>query len=258
MTKPKIISCPNFSSLHNVKHGFFTRKGGVSEGIYASLNVGLGSNDDKNNVHTNRTIAMQEFGAEADALQTLYQIHSDTVITVTEKSNQREEADAMVTNQKNIVLGILTADCTPVLFADENAKVIGAAHAGWKGACSGILENTVIAMQNLGADVGNIKAVIGPTITQSSYEVGDDFYERFLGFSPENKIFFIHSQREGHYMFNLPSYVEARLAAIGIKSVTNVNRDTCADAENFFSYRRTCLNKEADYGRNLSVIVVSS
>jgi YfiH family protein len=261
-TKAPIITCPIFSKLNGVKHGFFTRNGGVSEGIYSSLNVGLGSNDLPENVKANRNIAMRSFGQHSGEIElldgcqlhTLYQIHSDKVITVNDKFEGRVEADALVTKIPNTVLGILTADCTPVLFADQHAKIIGAAHAGWKGACGGILENTVAAMVELGADAANIHAVIGPTIAQKSYEVGADFYERFIGFSPANEKFFIPSVKSGHYMFDLPAFVASRLAAMGLASISDVKRDTCSDAETFFSYRRSCLNKEADYGRNLSVI----
>jgi YfiH family protein len=263
----EIVTCPEFSKQTGVKHGFFTRKGGVSSGIYTSLNTGAGSKDDPENVKENKRIALQALAQlphslqivadlPEDSLHTLYQIHSNKVITVTGAFETRLEADGLVTKVPNIVLGILTADCTPVLFSDDNAKVIGAAHAGWKGACGGILENTVLAMQELGAKASNIHAAIGPTIGQASYEVGDDFYERFIGFTPENAKFFIPSNRAGHYMFDLPAYVESRLHALGLASVTNVKRDTCAEVENFFSYRRCCLNNEGDYGRNLSVIAL--
>jgi YfiH family protein len=266
ITTPEPITCPEFAAQTGIKHGFFGRKGGVSTGIYASLNTGAGSKDNPEHVQENKRIALRTLAKlpeeslqivadlPEDSLHTLYQIHSNKVITVTGAFENRLEADGLVTNVPNIVLGILTADCTPVLFADNKAGVIGAAHAGWKGACSGILENTVAAMIELGASAANIHAVIGPTISQSSYEVGDEFYERFIGFAPENAKFFIPSKRDGHFMFDLPAYVESRLHTLNLAAITNVNRDTCSDPENFFSYRRCCLNNEGDYGRNLSVI----
>jgi YfiH family protein len=260
--KTEIITCPDFSKLAGVKHGFFTRKGGVSQGIYASLNIGYGSNDNPENVKQNRNIAMSAFGnnfAEVDILEgcnlnTLYQIHSDKVVTITDSFEGKVEADAFVTATPKVVLGILTADCTPVLFADEKAGVVGAAHAGWKGACGGILENTVAEMRRLGAK--NIHAVIGPTISQSSYEVGAEFLERFLQFDKANDKFFAPSIKAGHFMFNLPAYVASRLANLELAAITDVARDTCSDETGFFSYRRSCLNAEKDYGRNLSVIAL--
>lgn len=257
-----LIKSEEFSKIENINHAFFGRKGGVSSGIYSSLNIGYGSGDDRENVRQNRHLAMQSFGQgyaefdilDASSLNTLYQIHSDKVVTITDCFEGKIEADALVTNKPKIVLGILTADCTPVLFSDESGSVIGAAHAGWKGACGGILDNTVSQMQGLGAK--NIHAVIGPTIRQKSYEVGAEFLERFISFDKNNDRFFIPSVKEGHFMFDLPAYVKARLLKIGVISVSDMGNDTCSEEEDFFSYRRCCLRAEGDYGRNLSAIAI--
>jgi YfiH family protein len=254
---PKIINCPNFSEQDNITHAFFTRKGGLSEGIYSSLNVGIGSADEAETVQKNRGIAMASIGYEKKDLHTLYQIHSNKAVLVDNNLSNNTEADGMVTKQKGIVLGILTADCTPVLFADNENQVIGASHAGWKGAISGIIENTIKKMEEIGADRENIKAVIGPTISQNSYEVGKDFYERFISNSNENAVFFISSVNPEHYMFDLAGYIEHQLKDLGISSTFNVEMDTYKDEENFFSYRRSTHKKEPDYGRNLSAIVLN-
>lgn len=255
-TIPQIVTSPEFSKAKNIEHGFFTRKGGVSEGIYSSLNLGAGSHDKIDNVKKNRQIAMDFFGFEEKNLHSLYQVHSNKVITVSGQFEKRIEADAMVSKTANIILGILTADCTPVLFADNKNKIIGAAHAGWKGAITGILQNTIIAMEQLGAQKQNIMAVIGPTISQSSYEVGKEFYDRFAQESDENSKFFKPSVRAEYFQFDLPAYVAFQLQLSGIKSVTDVKMDTYSDEENFFSYRRSCHKNEPDYGRNLSVIAI--
>jgi YfiH family protein len=236
-----------------ISHGFFGRRGGVSTGIYKSLNCGPGSNDDPENVRTNRHRIIAALGQ--GELVTLHQVHSPVVITVTEGfTGERPKADALVTATRGLILGILTADCGPVLFADAEARVIGAAHAGWKGAFTGVLENTVAAMEKLGATRSNIRAVIGPCIAQQSYEVGPEFVERLVKADAENQRFFIPSVKPDHSMFNLPNYVLARLLATGISNASAVRRDTCAEQEEFFSYRRTTLRGEPDYGRQISVI----
>ena len=236
-----------------IKHGFFTRQGGVSTGIYKSLNCGPGSNDVTEHVRTNRhrVIAALEGGE----LATLHQIHSPDVYVVEGgMPAERPKADAMVTKSPGILLGILTADCGPVLFADNEARVVGAAHAGWKGAFTGVLENTVAAMETLGAKRERITAVLGPCIAQTSYEVGAEFVARLEAADAANHRHFIASAKPGHCMFDLPGYVLAQLRATKIKSADSVGRDTCAEAVHFFSYRRTTLQKEADYGRQISVI----
>lgn len=252
----QIVVCPEFSLLSNIKHAFFTRKGGISEGIYSSLNLGNGSNDNSDNVEKNREIAMELFGHSSKDLHTLYQIHSNDVIEASGEFKERVEADALVSKTPGTVLGILTADCTPVVFADDENKVIGAAHAGWKGALSGILENTIKKMEELGANKHNIKVAIGPSISQDSYEVGKEFYDRFVMDEPTNAAYFIQSVQPQHYMFSLTSYVEHRLKNAGIDSITNVDMDTYTLEDDFYSYRRSCHKKEPDYGRNLTVIAL--
>jgi YfiH family protein len=250
------IQCPEFSSIPHIKHAFLTRNGGVSKGLYASLNCGPGSNDDGQHVQENRMRALQSVSGKGE-LVTLHQIHSNKVAYIKERPKKPIEADAMVTDQGNIVLGILTADCTPVLFADAKQSIIGAAHAGWKGAWSGILENTVDQMVALGANKQDISAVIGPTIAQRSYEVGPEFYQRFIEQDAQNTSFFIASTKAHHHMFDLPGYVTSHLQRLSLRSITNVEQDTCAKDQQFFSYRRSCLRHEADYGRNISLVTMS-
>jgi YfiH family protein len=238
-----------------IDHGFFGRAGGVSEGIYRGLNVGNGSYDSKEHVAENRRRVAARFGLPPEALCTVHQIHSPTVVTVEGPIGaNRPEADAMVTDRPGLVLGILTADCAPVLLADPDAGVIGAAHAGWKGAVSGVVENTVLAMEALGANRDDIAAVIGPTINQASYEVGAEFIARFS--ADDQAQYFIPSPREGHHLFDLPSYVAKRAIAAGLQRVAVLGLDTRMDVENFFSYRRATLEAEPDYGRQISTIVL--
>ncbi len=243
-------------ALPGLRHGFFTREGGVSEGLYASLNCGFGSGDAAEHVAENRARALAAAGMPAGSLVTAYQVHSPDVAVV-EKLWRRQDApkvDAMVTDRPGLTLGILTADCGPVLFADAEARVIGAAHAGWRGAVTGVLEATVVAMEALGARRGRIAAVLGPCIAQRSYEVGPEFPAPFLAQSPENAAFFAPSAREGRHMFDLPGYVVHRLGALGLGQVGRLANDTCAEADRFFSYRRATLEGEKDYGRGLSAI----
>jgi YfiH family protein len=239
-----------------VRHAFFTREGGVSEGLYASLNCGFGSGDDAAKVAENRARALAMAGMPADSLLTAYQVHSPDVVTVTEPWRREDapKADGMVTDRVGVTLGILTADCTPVLFADAKAGVIGAAHAGWRGAITGVLEATVEAMEKLGAARHKIAAGIGPCIAQRSYEVGPEFPAPFLAQDPENAAFFRPSARERHHMFDLPGYVARRLKLLGLGWVDRLGNDTCAEADRFFSYRRATLKGEKDYGRDLSAI----
>ena len=241
-----------------IAHGFFGRAGGVSEGpLYRGLNVGLGSKDNPEHIRENRARVAGWFGAETDHLATLYQIHSPDVVTIEHSTDERPEADGQVTATPGIVLGILTADCGPVLFADEEAGVIGAAHAGWKGAFEGVLENTIDAMTRLGATRTRIVASLGPSISQRSYEVGPEFVERFVARNPDWARFFIASGKPGHSMFDLPGFTVNRLQAAG---VTAENLDICtyADTENFFSYRRTTHRQEPDYGRQISAIMLKA
>lgn len=240
-----------------VRHGYFTRAGGVSEGIYAGLNVGLGSSDERDRVVENRTRVGRWFGADHSRLATVHQVHSPDVFTVDAAcAGERPQADALVTATPGLVIGVLTADCGPILFADPHARVVGAAHAGWKGALTGVLENTIEAMEALGAKRENIVACLGPSISGRSYEVGPEFVERFVGTNPGYGEFFTRSERDGHSMFDLPALTLKRLADAG---VTAENLDICtyAEAANYFSYRRTVHRKEPDYGRQISAIMIN-
>jgi YfiH family protein len=236
-----------------IAHGFFSRRGGASTGLYASLNIGQGSHDDKTHVAENRRRVSAALGMAPQRLCTLYQVHSPNVIVIAEPfAGPPPQADALVTNIPGLTLGILTADCAPVLFADTQAQVVGAAHAGWKGAVGGVLENTIAAMLKLGAARERITAVIGPAIAQASYEIGAEFIARFD--ANEQAEFFIPGRTPGHFMFDLPNYTSRRLARAGLQRVAVLAMDTCADEANFFSYRRATLRDEPDYGRQISVI----
>jgi len=244
------------NDLACVRHGFFSRNGGVSEGLFTSLNCGFGSGDDKDRVAENRRRAMAQIDLEGERLVTAYQVHSPDVVEV-KKVWAREdspEADAMVTRERGLALGILTADCVPVLFAEPKAGVVGAAHAGWKGALGGVLEATVAAIKALGGDPRNIVAGIGPAISQRSYDVGPEFPTPFLAQDARNSDFFCPGARAGHFHFDLKGYVARRLAAAGLSTIQTLPCDTCAEDERFFSYRRACHRKETDYGRGLSAI----
>lgn len=247
------------SKVKNIEHVFFGRNGGVSKGIYSSLNCGPGSSDKPEDVKKNREIVLKELSLSDRKLCTLYQCHSNKVVTVkkTETCNQKTEADALVTNSKEIVLGILTADCAPVLFFDEHSAIIGAAHAGWKGALYGILENTVAAMREFGSLNQNIVAAIGPCIGPESYEVSEDFRKKFLREDDSSYDFFKMIAKQNHYLFNLPGYAEHRLRTLGLKSIEWIGLDTLSDEKNFFSYRRSCQRNEQDYGRQVSIIALT-
>jgi polyphenol oxidase len=240
-----------------IRHGFFTRKGGVSEGIYAGLNVGIGSDDDRDRVIENRARVAAWFDLPLERLATVHQVHSPDVVIVDEQSaaSERPKADAMVTNLPGIVLGVLSADCGPILFVDSEAGVIGAAHAGWKGALHGVLENTIEAMVSLGADRSRITAVLGPSIGPKSYEVGPEFVSNFKSINASYETFFSPSVKQHHAMFDLPSLTIKRLTDAGVRA-ENLNLDTYPDAERFFSYRRTTHAKEPDYGRQISAITI--
>lgn len=248
--------------LEGVRHGFFSREGGVSEGLYASLNCGLGSADRPDHVLINRARAAQAIDVASDALLTCYQIHSAEVVTV-ETAWPRDrlpKADAMVTRHAGIALGILTADCAPVLLADGAARVIGAAHAGWRGALGGVIGATVAAMVELGAEPKRIVAGIGPCIAQRSYEVGAEFPAPFLAADPAHEILFAPcaaaaARGEIKYLFDLRGFVAAQLAKAGLAQVYDLPHDTCRE-ERFFSYRRACQRREPDYGRGLSAIAL--
>jgi YfiH family protein len=242
------------SGLHDVPHGFAGRRGGVSVGVHAGLNVGLGSEDDRAAVLRNRDLARDAVMPGAQ-LVTVRQVHSPDVVTVTEAipDADRPAADAMVTDRPGILLGILTADCVPVLFADKAAGVVGAAHAGWKGAIGGVTDATVAAMVALGAQRERIACAIGPCIARASYEVTLDFAERFERDDADNARFFT-AGRLGHVQFDIAAYVASRLAAVGVGRIDMLEEDTYNQPDRFFSYRRSCHRGEADYGRQVSMI----
>jgi YfiH family protein len=253
-----MITLSALNEAPGVRHGFFTREGGVSDGLFTSLNVGFGSGDAPEKVAENRARAMAALDLAAERLATCFQVHSPEVVVV-DRPWRREDsphADAMVTRCRGVALGILTADCVPVLFADPDAAVIGAAHAGWRGALTGVIDATVQAMVRLGAVPQRIRAAVGPCIAQRSYEVGPEFPAPFLAAQPGNDDFFASARREGHFLFDLGGYVERRLGESGIASIQRAPCDTVAEASRFFSYRRTCLEGERDYGRGLSAIVL--
>ena len=244
-----------------VKHAFFTREGGVSQGLYGTLNCGFGSSDDPDLIALNRSLALKCLVEEGELL-TLYQTHSSNVVVVNKawSPSDSPQGDAAVTRHTGLALGILTADCVPVLFADGYANsgsgVIGAAHAGWKGALSGVIEATVEAMVNLGANTSNISAAIGPCIHRTSYEVGKEFRDKFISLNPENVDFFTLSDRKGYFRFDLPAFIGDKLNKLGV-SYESTGQDTYSDGARFFSYRRATHQGETDYGRSLSAIVLA-
>lgn len=251
------ISCLQVPDLADVPHGFLGRQGGVSSGIYSSLNVGLGSDDDPAHVAENRRRAVEAV-APSHQLITLYQVHSALCVNADPAlaDHQRLQADALVTDRPGLLLGILTADCAPILLADRQAGVVGAAHAGWKGALNGVAQSTVAAMTQLGARAERICAVVGPCIARRSYEVDDAFRQRFEAAEAEFERFFSAGVRPSRHQFDLEGFVGARLADAGVGRVTLVSEDTYAQTDRFFSYRRTTHRAEADYGRQLSAIAV--
>lgn len=255
-----MITIKKLETLPKIKHGFFSREGGVSTGIYSSLNCGFGSKDLVNNVTENRNRVLLEMGMQNGSLLTCNQIHSPNALTIKKPWTIKNtpKADGMVTSIPGLVLGILTADCAPVLFADAKLGIIGAAHAGWQGALSGILESTLTEMANLGSCYDDIHVAIGPCISVDSYEVGPEFLKRFLHSSPENSKHFMPSVKEDHYMFDLTSYIESRLQNAGINEIYQTGYDTCRDKSLFYSFRRSILREETDYGRGLSVISIVS
>lgn len=249
-----MIVCSSLANISGIRHGFFGREGGVSEGLYASLNCGYGSGDNLEKVTENRRRISEKLGTTTPLL-TCFQIHSPKVVTVAAPWSWKDspEADALVTDIPNFPIGVLTADCLPVLFSDVKGQVVGAAHAGWKGAIGGILEATIHAMRSLGAE--NIFATIGPAIAASSYEVGAEFYERFIQESAGNAVYFTPSAQAGHHYFDLPAYGRARLVAAGIAQTNILAYDTRSLESEFFSYRRTSLRGENAYGRQLAAIM---
>lgn len=248
------------ADLAGIRHAFFTRDGGVSDGIYASLNGGTGSNDAADKVAENRARMAARLGVPADRFVTPYQVHSPDVVIVDEPwpAPDRPRVDALVTRRRGLAIGVSTADCGPVLFADATAQVVGAAHAGWRGAISGVLEATIAAMERCGADRARIVAAMGPMIRQPSYEVGPEFVARFTSESADNRRFFQPAAREGHAQFDLAGFIAARLAAAGIARVDDLGHCTYADPKRFFSYRRTTHRGEPDYGRHINAIALEN
>jgi hypothetical protein len=242
-----------------VVHGFFGRQGGVSSGIFASLNCGHGSNDEAAAVAENRSRVARWLGTTGDRVLTLYQIHSADALHVTSlwERGQSPKADGMATTMRGVVLGVLAADCAPILFADHEAGVIGCAHSGWKGAIGGVAASTVALMETLGASRRRIRAAVGPCISQRSYEVGPEFQARFVEDNPANARYFAPSLRPAHWQFDLPHYVASRLDALDLASVELLNGCTYAGEAEYFSYRRTTHRGEGDYGRNISAIMLT-
>ena len=245
------------SAIPGLRHGFFTREGGVSDGIYASLNGGLGSGDDPASVGENRRRMAEQMGVTSTHLLSVWQVHSPDAVVVTGpwEGNERPRADAIVTSSEGLAIGVTTADCGPILLVDPNARVIGAAHAGWKGALTGVVEATIAAMENLGAERSGIVAAIGPLIRQHSYEVGGEFVERFIEADAEHALFFIPAAREGHAMFDLAGFIRMRLENAGVLMIDDIGVDTYSD-ERFYSYRRSVHRKEPDYGRHVHAIAL--
>lgn len=253
------ITASNLTALDGIRHGFFTRRGGVSDGIYAGLNCGLGSSDDAERVLENRRRVSDELGGKHGTVVTLYQVHGATALAIAAPVDRADlpKADAVVTSTPGLVIGVLTADCGPLLFADPEAKVVAAAHAGWRGAVGGIIESTLTEMERIGARRSRIVAALGPCISQAAYEVGADFEAGVLERDPTSGAFFSRSAAAAKPHFDLPGYILNRLQKAGVTNIVNEARCTHADESLFFSYRRTTQRKEPDYGRQISAIVVA-
>jgi polyphenol oxidase len=255
-----LLKASSLDRLENVCHAFFTRTGGVSDGLYDSLNGGVGSRDAPERVRENRARMARALGVADGYLVTCYQIHSPDVV-VAETPWTREtapRADAVVTRVPGLAVAVTTADCGPVLFADAEAGVVGAAHAGWKGAFTGVIEATLEAMERLGASRARIAAALGPMIRQPNYEVGPEFVARFEAADPESGRFFAASVRPGHAMFDLPGYIAARLCRAGVGRIEDLGRCTYAEPEAFYSYRRSTHRAESDYGRHVNAIALGA
>ncbi|MPZ38244.1 MAG: peptidoglycan editing factor PgeF [Rhizobiales bacterium] len=254
-----MLHAASLASLPGIRHAFFTRAGGVSGGVYESLNGGVGSSDTPEHVAENRARMATALGVQPERFLTAYQIHSPDVVTVEQPwtPDARPRADALVTRTPGIAIGVSTADCGPILFSDADARVIGAAHAGWRGAFTGVIEATVAAMERCGAHRNNIIAATGPMIRQPNYEVGPEFVARFKADSAVNQRFFTPSAKDGHAMFDLAGYIAAHLANAGIRHVEDIGRCTYADPATFYSYRRSVHRNEADYGRHINAIALT-
>jgi YfiH family protein len=252
------LQAHTLAALAGIRHAFFTREGGVSQGIYASLNGGVGSNDERAHVVENRARMAAALGVAPEALLSAYQIHSaEVVVAETPWTHAaRPRVDAIVTRVPGLAIGVSTADCGPVLLADAEARVIGAAHAGWRGALAGVTDTAIAAMERLGARRERIVAALGPTISQPNYEVGADLVERFRAADAGNARFFRPTARPGHALFDLPGYVAARLAAARIARIEDLAACTYADPARFYSFRRTTHRGEPDYGRHVNAIAL--
>jgi len=252
------LASPLLLAIPGLRHAFFTRDGGVSDGFYGSLNGGLGSDDDPANVTENRRRMAEQMGVSPSYFLSVHQTHSPDAVVASGpwQGAARPRADAIVTRAEGLAIGITAADCGPILFVDPNARVIGAAHAGWKGALTGIVESTIDAMEELGAERSGIVAAIGPLIRQHSYEVGGEFIERFIEADAGNAIHFIPSAREGHAMFDLAGFIRMRLESAGVLMIDDIGVDTYSD-ERFYSYRRSVHRKEPDYGRHVHAIALA-
>jgi hypothetical protein len=251
------LTSPLLSAIPGLRHAFFSREGGVSGGIYAGLNAGIGSQDDPAHVAENRRRMAEQMGVAPTHFLTVHQTHSPDVMVATAPwdATARPRADAIVTRIEGLSIGATAADCGPILLVDPNARVIGAAHAGWKGALTGVLESTVKAMEKLGAARGDTIAAIGPLIRQQSYEVGGEFVERFIEADAGNALFFMPSTRNGHSMFDLAGFIRMRLENAGILMIDDIGADTYSE-ERFYSYRRSVHRKEPDYGRHVHAIAL--
>ncbi|MDX2288789.1 MAG: peptidoglycan editing factor PgeF [Hyphomicrobiaceae bacterium] len=255
---PRPLIAPNLDGLAGIRHGFFTREGGVSTGIYAGLNCGLGSKDERAAVLENRARVARHLGAGEPVVLTAYQVHgAEAVVAEAPFSAELPKADAIVTRTPGLAIAVLTADCAPVLFADASAKVVAAAHAGWRGAVAGILEAAVSRMEELGARREQIHAAVGPTISQPAYEVGEDFEADLLSLDPGNAVYFMRPAPGARPHFDLPAYVARRLRGLGLATIHGLDTCTSKDESKFFSFRRTTRLQQSDYGRQISAIVVS-
>lgn len=254
-----MLQAQSLSALPGIRHGFFTRIGGVSEGVYESLNGGVGSEDAPAKVTENRARMARSLGVPAERFLTCYQIHSPEVVVAETpwSANDRPRADAIVTRVPNLAIGVSTADCGPVLFADPEARVIGAAHAGWRGALTGVIEHTVAAMEKLGAKRNRIVAAAGPMIRQPNYEVGQDLIDRFIAIEPSAARFFKPASRPGHSMFDLAGFIVSRLRRANVAEIDDLGHCTYADPAQFYSYRRTTHRAEPDYGRHINAITLA-
>lgn len=258
----EIVTCNSLKKQSSIAHGFVTRNGGASTDIYDSLNLGFHSKDDQQNVKKNYQILVDSFNKQnktnysKDNLHVLSQIHSNKAVEVSGKTGEFIEADALVTKDPSVIIGVLTADCVPILLYDPKAKIIGAIHSGWKGAFTGVNENTVDLMVQLGANSDDIIASIGAAIAQESYEVDNNFHEKFIADDDANSQYFIDSKKQKHFMFDLKGYVKGKFKSKGVNEINDINVDSYADESRFYSCRRAFHKNEPDFGRNISLIAL--